>query len=122
MVGTDSTFIGAKPGPRTYGSYPRILGQFVRDERLLSLELAVHKMTGAAATRLGLKQRGTIRDGAFADLVVFDPATIRSNATYDDPRQFPTGIDHVVVNGTLVVDGDTHTGATPGRGIRLGVD
>jgi N-acyl-D-amino-acid deacylase len=122
MVGTDSTFIGVKPGPRTFGSYPRILGQFVRDEHLLSLELAVHKMTGAAASRLGLEQRGTIRDGAFADLVVFDPATIRSNATYDDPRQFPTGIDHVVVNGALVVDGDTHTGATPGRGIRLGVD
>ena len=77
-------------------------------------------MTGAAAARLGLTQRGTIRDGAFADLVVFDPATVRSNATYDEPRQFPTGIDHVVVNGTLVVDGGAHTGATPGRGIRLG--
>ena len=122
MVGTDSTFIGAKPSPRTYGSYPRILGQFVRDEGLLSLEEAVHKMTGAAAARLRLTQRGTIRDGAFADLVVFDPATVRSNATYDEPRQFPTGIEHVVVNGTLVVDGGTHTGATPGRGIRLGVD
>ena len=122
MVGTDSTFIGVKPSPRTYGSYPRILGQFVRDEGLLSLEAAVHKMTGAAAARLRLTQRGTIRDGAFADLVVFDPATVRSNATYDEPRRFPTGIDHVVVNGTLVVDGGTHTGATPGRGIRLGVD
>jgi N-acyl-D-amino-acid deacylase len=122
MVGTDSTFIGAKPSPRTYGSYPRILGQFVRDEGLLSLELAIHKMTGAAAARLGLQQRGTIRDGAYADLVVFDPATVRSNATYDEPRQFPSGIDHVVVNGTAVVDGGTHTGATPGRGIRLGTD
>ena len=122
MVGTDSTFIGAKPSPRTYGSYPRILGQFVREEGLLSLELAVHKMTGAAAARLRLGQRGTIRDGAFADLVVFDPATVRNNATYDEPRQFPTGIEHVVVNGTIVVDGGTHTGATPGRGIRLGID
>ena len=122
MVGTDSTFIGAKPSPRTYGSYPRILGQFVRDEGLLSLEGAIHKMTGAAAARLGLQQRGTIRDGAFADLVVFDPAMVRSNATYDEPRQFPTGIDHVLVNGVLVVDEGTHTGATPGRGIRLGAD
>ena len=122
MVGTDSTFIGAKPSPRTYGSFPRILGQFVRDEGLLSLEEAVRKMTGAAAARLNLTQRGTIRDGNFADLVVFDPATVRSNATYDEPRQFPTGIDHVIVNGTLVVDGGSHTGATPGRGIRLGVD
>ena len=122
MVGTDSTFVGEKPSPRTYGSYPRILGQFVRDEGLMTVEEAVRKMTGAAAARLGLKQRGTIRDGAFADLVVFDPATVRSNATYDEPRQFPTGIEHVVVNGTLVVDAGTHTGATPGRAIRLGKD
>ncbi|MEO5885876.1 MAG: D-aminoacylase [Candidatus Limnocylindrales bacterium] len=120
MVGTDSTFIGARPSPRTYGSYPRILGQFVRDEQLLSLEEAIRKMTGAAAARLGLTQRGIIRDGAFADLVVFDPATVRSNATYDQPRQFPSGIDHVLVNGTLVVDDNVHTGATPGRGIRVG--
>ncbi len=122
MVGTDSTFIGAKPSPRTYGSYPRILGQFVRDEHLLSLEEAIRKMTGAAADRLGFRQRGTIRDGNVADLVVFDPATVRSNATYDDPRRFPTGIDQVVVNGTVVVRDGEHTGATPGRGIRLGVD
>jgi len=122
MVGTDSTFIGAKPSPRTYGSYPRILGQFVRDERLLSLEEAVRKMTGAAAARLGLRERGTIRDGNLADLVVFDPETIRSNATYDEPRRFPTGIDHVIVNGTLVVRDGEHTGATPGRAIRLGTD
>jgi N-acyl-D-amino-acid deacylase len=122
MVGTDSTFVGAKPSPRTYGSYPRILGQFVRDEQLLSLELAIHKMTGASAARLGLHHRGTIRDGNFADLVVFDPATVRSNATYDEPRQFPTGIEHVIVNGTMVVRDGEHTGATPSRGIRLGVD
>jgi N-acyl-D-aspartate/D-glutamate deacylase len=122
MVGTDSTFVGAKPSPRTYGSYPRILGQFVRDEALLSLEEAVRKMTGAAAARLGLRQRGTIRDGNLADIVVFDPSTIRSNATYDEPRRFPTGIERVVVNGVLVVDGGDHTGALPGRGIRLGSD
>ncbi len=122
LVGTDSTFIGAKPSPRTYGSFPRILGQFVRDEALLSLEEAVRKMTGAAAARLGLRQRGLLRDGMLADVVVFDPATVRSNATYDEPRRYPEGIDHVVVNGTLVVDGAEHTGATPGRGIRLGVD
>jgi N-acyl-D-amino-acid deacylase len=122
MVGTDSTFIGAKPSPRTYGSFPRILGQFVRDEALLSLEAAVHRMTGAPAARLGLTQRGTLRDGAIADVVVFDPATIRSTATYDEPRSYPIGIDHVIVNGVLVVDGGVHTGATPGRGIRRGMD
>ncbi len=122
MVGTDSTFIGAKPSPRTYGSFPRILGQFVRDEALMSLEEAIRKMTSAPAARLGLTQRGTLRDGAFADIVVFDPATVRSTATYDEPRSYPVGISHVVVNGTLVVDGGVHTGATPGRGIRLGRD
>jgi N-acyl-D-amino-acid deacylase len=122
MVGTDSTFLGEKPAPRTYGSFPRILGQFVRDDGLLSLEEAIRKMTSAAAARLGLRQRGVLRDGMLADIVVFDPATVRSNATYDDPRQFPDGIDHVIVNGVLVVDGGVHTGATPGRGIRLGRD
>ena len=122
MVGTDSTFIAEKPSPRTYGAYPRILGQFVRDERLLSLEEAVRKMTGAAAARLGLRQRGTVRDGNLADLVVFDPATVRSNATYDEPRRFPTGIEQVIVNGVPVVRDGEHTGATPGRAIRLGVD
>jgi N-acyl-D-amino-acid deacylase len=118
MVGTDSTFVGAKPSPRTYGSFPRILGQFVRDEALLSLEEAIRKMTSAPAARLGLRDRGTIRDGAFADLVVFDPATVRSTATYDEPRSYPVGIEHVIVNGTIVVAAGRHTGATPGRGIR----
>jgi N-acyl-D-amino-acid deacylase len=122
LVGTDATFVGDKPAPRTYGSFPRILGQFVRDERLLSLEEAVRKMTGGAAARLGLRQRGILRDGAFADVVVFDPATVRSNATYDEPRRFPDGIEHVIVNGVPVISGGRHTGATPGRGIRLGAD
>ena len=122
MVGTDSTFVGRKPSPRSYGSYPRILGQFVRDEALLSLEQAVAKMTSLPAARLGLKDRGRIADGLVADLVVFDPATVRSNATYDEPRQFPTGIDMVVVDGVPVVDGGEHTGALPGRALRRGRD
>jgi N-acyl-D-amino-acid deacylase len=122
MVGTDSVLVGAKPSPRTYGSFPRILGQFVRDEAVLTLEEAVRRMTGAAAARLGLRDRGTLRDGAAADLVVFDPATVRSNATYDEPRRYPDGIDYVVVNGTLVVDEGRHTGATPGRALRHGRD
>jgi N-acyl-D-amino-acid deacylase len=122
MVGTDSTFLGEKPAPRTYGSFPRILGQFVRDDALLSLEEAVRKMTSAPAARLGLRQRGVLRDGLIADIVVFDPATVRSNATYDEPRRFPDGIDHVIVNGVLVIGDGIHTGATPGRGIRLGRD
>jgi N-acyl-D-amino-acid deacylase len=122
MVGTDSTFIGAKPSPRTYGSYPRILGQFVRDEALLTLEDAVAKMTSMPAARLGLKDRGRIADGYVADLVVFDPATVRSNATYDEPRKFPVGIESVIVDGTLVVHDGDHTGALPGRALRRGRD
>ena len=122
MVGTDSTFLGDKPSPRTYGSFPRILGQFVRDEALLSLEEAVRKMTSAPAARLGLRDRGVIRDGAIADLVVFDPATVRSTATYDEPRSYPIGIGQVVVAGTLVVSDGAHTGATPGRALRHGHD
>ncbi len=118
MVGTDSTFVGELPSPRTYGSFPRILGEFVRERELLGLEEAVRKMTSAAAARLGLADRGLLRDGYLADVVVFDPATVRSNATYEQPRRFPTGIEHVIVNGTLVVDGGRHTGATPGRVLR----
>ena len=122
MVGTDSTFLGEKPSPRTYGSFPRILGQFVRDEALLSLEEAIRKMTSAPAARLGLRDRGVIRDGAVADLVVFDPATVRSTATYDEPRSYPVGIEQVIVGGVPVVADDVHTGATPGRGLRHGRD
>ncbi|HET9435420.1 MAG TPA: amidohydrolase family protein, partial [Candidatus Limnocylindrales bacterium] len=122
MVGTDSTFVGAKPSPRTYGSFPRILGQFVRDEGILGLEEAIRRMTSAPAARLGLRDRGVLRDGAAADLVVFDPATVRSNATYEEPRRFPDGIEHVIVGGAIVVDGGRHTGATPGRALRRGRD
>ena len=79
-------------------------------------------MTSMPAARLGLRDRGRIADGFVADLVVFDPATVRSNATHDDPRRFPDGIEHVIVNGTLVVDEGRHTGALPGRALRRGRD
>jgi N-acyl-D-amino-acid deacylase len=122
MVGTDSTFVGLKPSPRSYGSYPRILGQFVRDEGVLGLEEAVAKMTSMPADRLGLKSRGRIVDGAIADLVVFDPGTVRSNATYEEPRRPPDGIEHVLVDGRFVLEDGQHTGATPGRALRRGRD
>ena len=118
MFGTDSTFVGEKPSPRTYGSFPRVLGEFVRERELLGLEEAVRKMTSAPAARLGLTERGLLRDGYLADVVVFDPETIRSNATHDHPRRYPTGIEHVIVNGVPVVEGGRHTGATPGRVLR----
>ena len=121
MIGTDSTFVGEKPSPRTYGSFPRVLGQFVREEALLSVEEAVRSMTSAAAARLGLVDRGLIRDGFIADVVVFDPDRVRSNATYDEPRRFPDGIDWVIVGGEVVVEpGAGHTGARSGRVIRRG--
>lgn len=122
MIGTDSTFLGEKVSPRTFGSYPRILGEFVREKQLIGLEEAVRKMTSAPAARLGLADRGMIRDGYFADLVVFDPATVASLATYDEPRRFPVGIEHVIVNGTLVVQDGEHTGALPGQALRRGID
>ena len=122
MVGTDSTFVGAKPSPRTYGSFPRILGQFVREERILGLEEAVAKMTSMPAARLGLRNRGRLADGFIADVVVFDPKRVKALATYEEPRQFSQGIEHVIVAGVQVVEGGIHTGATPGRALRRGRD
>jgi N-acyl-D-amino-acid deacylase len=120
MIGTDSTFIGARPSPRTYGSFPRVLGQFVREQALLTLEDAVRSMTSAAAERLGLRERGLIRDGFVADLVVFDADGVRSTATYEEPRSFPEGIEWVIVAGQIVVERGAHTGARPGRVLRRG--
>jgi N-acyl-D-amino-acid deacylase len=120
MIGTDSTFIGAKPSPRTYGSFPRVLGQFVRDDAIVGLEEAVRCMTSAPAARLGLRDRGLVRDGMVADLVVFDPARVRSTATYDEPRSFPEGIEWVLVAGEPVIADGAHSGARPGRALRRG--
>jgi N-acyl-D-amino-acid deacylase len=90
----------------------------VRDRELLRLPDAIRKMTSAPAARLGLRDRGLLRDGFLADVVVFDPRRVRSLATYEDPKRFPEGIDHVIVNGQPVVDGGRHTGALPGRALR----
>ena len=120
MIGTDSTFIGERPSPRTYGAFPRVLGQFVREEALMSLEEAVRSMTSAPAARLGLADRGRIQDGLAADLVILDADRVRSNATYEDPRRFPDGIEWVIVGGEVVVERGRHTGARPGRVLRRG--
>jgi N-acyl-D-amino-acid deacylase len=120
MIGTDSTFIGAKPSPRTWGSFPRVLGEFVRDLDVMPLEAAVRKMTGTPSARLGLSDRGLLRDGLKADLVIFDPKTVASTATYEEPRSYPVGIPWVIVNGEVVVADGEHTGATPGRALRRG--
>src|SRR5215204_2243812 len=104
--------------PRSYGTYPRILGRYVREEKLLTLEDAVRKMTGAVAARLGLRDRGLLREGMYADIVVFDDATIIDLATPEKPHQLSRGVEQVFVNGVQVVRDGRHTGATPGRALR----
>ncbi len=101
--------------PRAYGTYPRVFGKYVREEGVLTLEDAVRKMTSAVADRLGLHDRGILRTGAAADVVIFDPATIGDRATFAEPHQLSVGVRDVWVNGTRVLQDGTHTGATPGR-------
>jgi N-acyl-D-amino-acid deacylase len=109
-----------RPHPRTYGSTARVLGSFVRDRGAVALETAVAKLTSVPADRLGLHDRGVLREGAFADLVVFDPDTIADVATYLEPARYPVGIDHVVVNGHVAVLDGRETGERPGRLLRRG--
>ncbi len=104
--------------PRAYGTYPRILGHYVREEGVLALEDAIRKMSGAVATRLAIRDRGLLREGMFADVVVFDPAEIQDRATFEEPHQLSTGVRHVLVNGVPVVSHGAHTGAKPGRLVR----
>ena len=111
MVGSDSIALTAGPGPhagkphpRTYGTFPRVLGVYVREKKLLSWEAAIHKMTGMAAARLGLAERGLVRPGMLADLAIVDPATVADAATYRDPHRHAIGIPWVIVNGRVVVD------------------
>ena len=104
--------------PRSYGTYPRVLGRYVREESILTLEDAVRKMSGAVADRLGLRQRGFLREGFFADVVLFDPDTVGDRATFEDSHQLSTGVSHVWVNGQAVLAEGRHTGATPGRFVR----
>ena len=104
--------------PRAYGTFPRILGKYVREDSLFTLEEAVRKMSGATAARLKLRDRGLLREGMYADVVVFDPVAIRDLATFDQPHQLSVGVKHVLVNGVAVVAEGKHTGATPGRVVR----
>lgn len=106
--------------PRAYGSYPRVLGRYVREEHVISLEEAIRKMSGAPAARLGLWRRGVLRPGALADVVIFDPATIGDRATYEDPHQLSVGMRDVWVNGERVLADGAHTGVLPGRVVGRG--
>jgi N-acyl-D-amino-acid deacylase len=118
-IGSDGSALNqkypGKPHPRSFGTNPRVLGKYTRDEKVLTLEDAVRKMTSMPAAVLGLKDRGQLREGYWADIVVFDPDTVADMATYENPKQYPKGIDYVLVNGTVVIDKGHHTGARPGK-------
>ena len=109
---------GGKPHPRAYGTFPRVLGKYVREEKLLTLEQAIRKMTSLPAGKIGLKSRGILREGFWADVVIFDQAVIKDQATFDDPHQYPKGIEYVIVNGQVVVDHGRLTGVRPGKILR----
>jgi N-acyl-D-amino-acid deacylase len=115
---TDGPLSRSKSHPRGWGTYPRILGRYVRDQRLMPLEMAIHKMTGLPASNLGLKQRGLLREGYFADITIFDPKTVIDRATFEEPNQYPVGINFVIVNGQVEVDGGRRTPALAGRVLR----
>jgi dihydroorotase/N-acyl-D-amino-acid deacylase len=104
--------------PRAYGDYPRLLGKYVREEKVISLEEAVRKASSAVATRLAIQDRGLLREGLKADLVIFDPATISDKATFEKPHQLSVGVQYVLVNGVEVLREGTHTGAKPGQVVR----
>ena len=120
MIGSDGVLLGDYPSPRTYGTFPTVLEKFVREEGGMSLPEAVRKMTSFPAQRLGIPDRGLLRDGFKADLVVFDAGTVGSPATRSHPKQFPVGISHVLVNGRVVVAEGQHTGVLAGRALRRG--
>jgi dihydroorotase/N-acyl-D-amino-acid deacylase len=106
------------PHPRAYGTFPRVLGVYAREKKLFPLEEAVHKMTGMPAARLGLTDRGRLTEGAAADLVVFDPNTVRDQSTYEAPHQYAAGIPYVIVNGVVAVDAGRPTAARAGKVLR----
>lgn len=122
MLGSDGSSLApygplseGKPHPRNYGTFPRFLGYYVRERKLLTLPEAIKKVTSMPAAKMGLRNRGSLKEGNFADIVVFDPKNIADKATFIEPHQYPVGIDYVLVNGTIVIDHDKHTGKLPGK-------
>jgi N-acyl-D-amino-acid deacylase len=122
MVGSDGSAIRpegvlgkGKPHPRLYGTFPRVLGYYVREKGVIPLQEAIRKMTGAPSLRMGFKDRGLLREGFKADITIFDPNEVRDEATFIDPHQYPKGINYVMVNGVMVVEKGHHKGVKPGK-------
>jgi len=114
----EGVFLKSSTHPRAYGNFARLLGKYVREERVMTLEEAIRRLTRLPATNWKLVGRGCLDTGCFADVVVFDPATIADRATFDEPRQYAVGVEHVFVNGVQVIRDGEHTGARPGRVVR----
>ena len=113
----EGVFLKSNPHPRAYGNFARVLGKYVRDEKVITLPEAIRRLSGFPATNLGLDHRGFLKEGMFADVVVFDPATIADRATFEKPHQYAVGVKHVFVNGVQVIKDGEHTGAKPGRAL-----
>ncbi len=116
-MATEGVFLKSSTHPRAYGNFARLLGKYVREEKVITLAEAVRRMTGLPATNLGLEGRGFLKEGMYADVVVFDPVTITDRATFEKPHQYSTGVRHVFVNGAQVLKDGEHTGAKPGRAL-----
>ena len=117
-IAPEGDFLKYNPHPRAYGNFARLLGKYVRDEKVIPLHEAIYRLSGLPATNLKIRHRGFLREGYYADVVVFDPATIQDHATFEKPHQYSTGVYHVFVNGQQVLKDGEHTGATPGRVVR----
>jgi N-acyl-D-amino-acid deacylase len=117
-IAPEGDFIKYNPHPRAYGNFSRLLGKYVREEKVIPLEEAIYKLTSLSANKLKIKKRGLIKEGYYADVVLFDPNTISDHATFDKPHQLATGMHHVFVNGVQVLNDGKHTGAMPGRVVR----
>jgi N-acyl-D-amino-acid deacylase len=111
----EGVFIRSSTHPRAYGNFARLLGRYTRDEKIITLQEAIKRLTSMPAANLRIQKRGSLVPGNFADVVVFDPARIQDHATFDKPHQYSTGMRHVFVNGVQVLKDGEHTGATPGR-------
>ncbi len=125
MIGSDGNSVApygklakGKPHPRFYGTFPRVLGKYCREDKYFNLAEAIKKITSMPAEKLGLKKRGTIEEGNFSDITIFDPIEVIDKATYADPHKYPSGIDYVIVNGKITVDNGEHTGEHAGAILR----